>query len=43
MQLSETEREKLSAILEKYDRHPEVQRMREFIPVSYTHLRAHET
>ena len=31
MQLSELERERLAAILEKYDRHPEVQRMREFI------------
>ena len=31
MQLSETERENLTAILEKYDRNPEVQRMREFI------------
>lgn len=31
MQLSETEREKLTVILEKYDHHPEVQKMREFI------------
>ncbi len=31
MQLSELEREQLYAILEKYDQHPEVQRMREFI------------
>ena len=31
MQLSELERERLAAILEKYDQHPEVQRMREFI------------
>ena len=31
MQLSELEREKLAAILEKYDRHPEVKRMREII------------
>ena len=31
MQLSEPERAQLAAILEQYDRHPEVQRMREFI------------
>ena len=31
MQLSETEREKLTVILEKYDHHPEVQKMRKFI------------
>ena len=31
MQLSETEREQLYAIVEKYDHHPEVQRMREYI------------
>ena len=31
MQLSELERGRLAAILETYDRHPEVQRMREFI------------
>ena len=31
MQLSQTERERLSAILEKYDHHPKVQEMREFI------------
>ena len=47
MQLSVTERERLYAILEKYDQNPKVQQMREFIqhgdvttyqPVSYTHL-----
>ena len=31
MQLSQTERERLSAILEQYDHHPKVQEMREFI------------
>lgn len=31
MQLSQTERERLSAILEQYDHHPMVQEMREFI------------
>ena len=31
MQLSETEREQLYEIVEKYDHHPEVQRMREYI------------
>ena len=31
MQLSETEREQLYEIVEKYDNHPEVQRMREYI------------
>ena len=31
MQLSETEREQLYEILKKYDQHPEVQRMREYI------------
>ena len=35
MQLSEIEREQLYAIVEKYDHHPDVQRMR---AVSYTHL-----
>lgn len=32
MQLSQTERERLSAILEQYDHHPKVQEMREFYP-----------
>ena len=31
MQLSEIEREQLYAIVEKYDHHPDVQRMREYI------------
>ena len=31
MQLSVTERERLYAILEKYDQNPKVQQMREFI------------
>ena len=31
MQLSQTEREQLYAILEQYDHHPKVQEMREFI------------
>ena len=31
MQLSDTERQHLTAILAQYDQHPEVQRMREFI------------
>ena len=31
MQLSDLERQRLSAILMRYDQHPEVQRMREFI------------
>ena len=31
MQLSQIEREQLYAILEKYDQHPKVQEMREFI------------
>ena len=31
MQLSDTERQRLTAILAQYDQHPEVQRMREFI------------
>ena len=31
MQLSDTERQCLTAILAQYDQHPEVQRMREFI------------
>ena len=31
MQLSDTERQRLTAILARYDQHPEVQRMREFI------------
>ena len=31
MQLSEIEREQLYAIVEKYDQHPDVQRMREYI------------
>ena len=31
MQLSETERERLAAILEKYEQHPAVQQMREYI------------
>ena len=31
MQLSDLERQRLAAILMRYDQHPEVQRMREFI------------
>ena len=31
MQLSEIEREQLYDIVEKYDHHPDVQRMREYI------------
>ena len=31
MHLSETEHEQLYAIVEKYDQHPDVQRMREYI------------
>ena len=31
MQLSDTERQRLTTILAQYDQHPEVQRMREFI------------
>ena len=31
MQLSDTERQCLTTILARYDQHPEVQRMREFI------------
>ena len=31
MQLSDTERAQLYALVEKYDQNPEVQRMREFI------------
>ena len=42
MQLSVTERERLYAILEKYDQNPKVQQMREFIQhgdvTTYQHL-----
>ena len=43
MQLSQIEREQLYAILEKYDQHPKVQEMREFIQhgdvTTYQHCR----
>ena len=43
MQLSVTERERLYAILEKYDQNPKVQQMREFIQhgdvTTYQHCR----
>ena len=42
MQLSDTERQRLTTILAQYDQHPEVQRMREFIQhgdvTTYQHL-----
>ena len=43
MQLSELERGRLAAILETYDRHPEVQRMREFIQHGDVTVYAHVT
>ena len=45
MQLSDTERQRLTAILAQYDQHPEVQRMREFIQHGNRrfHLGADET
>ena len=42
MQLSEIEREQLYAIVEKYDHHPDVQRMREYIQHGSGMIRAAE-